>query len=141
MAEVVFDGVGTPVIDPNITGAEVNTTPGNYISDNATSPKEEEFGGVGTPVAVGSRPDLIENFDNEGKNVSYGAPNAIFDNSTSPTEDTFGTAGAPVGVGNASNNAVGFDNLGKNVTVVPAAGAPTGNDVERKFFTPPINVG
>lgn len=31
MAEVVFDGVGVPVNDPNIVGAEANLVPGLVI--------------------------------------------------------------------------------------------------------------
>ena len=139
MAEVVYDGVGTPVIDPQISGAESQLGAPNAIFNNDTSPTEATFDGVGVPVADGNSAENPQNFDNKGKNVTLGAAAAIFDNDTSPTEQFFDGIGIPVGDGNAANNPVTFDNKGKNVTVAPDAGPPVGNAVERKFFSPPLN--
>ena len=175
MAEVVFDGSGTPVEEPNIDGAEAIFSPGGVIFTNDTNPKEveylgfgdadgfdhanpeveygatngalftnatnpteESFGGVGEPVADGNQPGFPVRFDNKSKNATLGAPNAIFDNSTSPTEAELVAVGLPVGDGNQPNFPVNFDNVGKNVTIAPAAGAPVGNDIERKFITGPV---
>lgn len=141
MAEVVYDGVGTPVTDPNIAGAEANLVPGAVIFTNETNPREVEFDGVGVPVGDGNAANNPVNFDNTGKNVVLGAPAAIFDNDTSPTEQFIDGAGIPVGDGNSADNPVTFDNRGKNVVVVPMAVAAVGNAIEVKLFTPPLNFG
>lgn len=139
MAEVVLDGIGTPINDPNIVGAEVNLSSGLVISNNALSPKEAFFGTVGIPVGDGNGPGNPQSFDNKGKNVTLGANNQISDNALSPKEAVIGTAGIPVGDGNAAGNPVTFDNRGKDVTVLPGLGTPIDTDTERKIFKTPLN--
>lgn len=183
MAEVFFDGVGTPVDVPNIEGAQANFFSGLVIFTNALNPREVEFDGenvpvaggnrpalgfnksfnntgksvilgaqgaqfpaderffdgVGVPVALGNRSDIGNNFDNRGKNVSYGADNAIF-----PDLFDLGSEGIPVGDGNQPFFAVrGFDNKGKNVVVTRQAGPPVGSELwkEVTFTGAVINVG
>jgi len=167
MADVVYDGTGAPILAPPIVVLEgvgepvatANEPPENpvrfnnkspivslgaddAIFNNATSPTEEEFGGVGEPVADGNQPGFPQRFDNESKDATLGAPNAIFDNANSPTEEFIGTAGIPVGDGNRADYPVnGFDNKGKNVVVVPEAGRPVGTELwkEVELFSPPLN--
>jgi len=183
MAEVVYDGVGTPVDVPNIEGAQARLFSGLVIFTNALNPREADFGGenvpvaggnrpslgfninfntsgknvilgaqgaqfpaderffdgVGVPVALGNIPSVPNNFDNRGKNVSYGATAAIF-----PDLFDLGTSGVPVGDGNQPFFPVnGFDNKGKNVTAVRAAGPPVGSILwkEVTFTGAAINVG
>lgn len=112
MAEVVYDGVGTPVIDPNIKGAEVNFTSGLVIFTNTTNPREVQFDGVGVPVADGNRTGNLQNFDNKSKDVILGAAGYL-----SPTEDVvFDGVGTPVAVGNIPGFPNNFDNEGKEVS-------------------------
>ncbi len=115
MAEVVFDGVGTPVIDPNISGAEVNFTSGLVIFTNALNPREVEFDGVGVPVADANRPPTNPvSFDNRSKNVVLGAAAAIFP--APATEIFFDGIGTPVALGNSPGFPNNFDNRGRNVS-------------------------
>ena len=113
MAEVQFDGVGTPVIDPNIKGAEVNLFSGLVIFTNSTNPREVEYEGVGVPVADGNRPSTNpQHFDNKGKNVVLGAMGASF-----PSDQViFDGVGVPVAAGSIPSIVNHFDNRGKNVS-------------------------
>lgn len=124
MAEVVFDGVGTPVQDPNIVGAEVNLTFGPVISDNANSPKEADFGSTGAPV---QEPEIV------GAEVNLIPGNTIF------RDSTLGSVGVPVGDGNQPGFPVTFDNQGKNVTVAPMAVAAIDTFTTVQLFSPPLN--
>lgn len=152
MAEVVYEGVGTPVAlanEPPVNPVNFDNKSPNVslgadaaLFTNSTSPTEDTLGGVGEPVADGNQPGFPVRFDNTSKEATLGAPNAIFNNSTSPTEDSFGTAGVPVGDGNRADYPVsGFDNLGKDVVVTTQAERPVGNELykEVELFSPPLN--
>jgi hypothetical protein len=126
MADVVFDGVGTPVNDPNIVGAEANFVPGATIFDNALSPTESELGSPNPPIndpsIVGAEANLVS---------------GLVQNPADEVD--FGTAGIPVGDGNRPDFPVTFDNQGKNVTVAPAATGAIDTDTVRQLFSPPLN--
>lgn len=114
MAEVVFDGVGTPVDVPNIEGAQANFFSGLVIFTNALNPREVEFDGENVPVAGGNRPSIgfTKNFNNMDKNVIFGAQGAQF-----PADERFfDGVGVPVALGSIPGFVNNFDNKGKNVS-------------------------